>query len=330
MDNKVKLASVGVGWWGGVLADAAESSGEAEIVSCFARTEEGRRTFAERQSCRAAASLDELLGDPVIDGVLISTSHTSHRQLVEAAAAAGKHIFVEKPLSLRVEDGTACIEAAASARVTLQVGHQRRRTTANRRIKEMVDAGDLGELQTLEANLSLPNGMRMPQQAWRWSQDESPLGSMTSLGIHHLDTMMYLAGPVRSVFAHTRPGRRYPIDEATVLALEFESGALGTLITSFFTPSISRLAVFGSGGAAYNEDDSAILRVQTPDQAAPTEVDIEPNDPVVDQLVEFAQAVQGKARPETDGAAGLAVVAVLEAAIKSSRSGHRVEVADNL
>ena len=326
MSNRVRLGSIGTGWWAGVLATAAATGGEAEIIACFSRSEEGRDTFAQKHGCRAAASLEDLLDDPAVEGVIIATAHASHRMLVEAAASAGKHIFVEKPLTLRTEDGAACVAAAAKAGVALQVGHQRRRAAANRRIKQMIEAGDLGDLEALEANLSLPTAIRMPPEAWRWNAEESPLGSMTSLGVHHLDTMAYLAGPVRSVFARTRPGRRAQIDEATVLVLEFESGALGTLITSFYTPSMSRLAVFGSAGSAFNEADGAALRVQTMDDAIPVEVDLEPNDPLADQMIEFARVVRGQATPETDGAAGLAVVALLEAAVESSRSGRPVEV----
>ena len=325
MSTKAKLASIGVGRWAGLLATALETGGEGEIVSCFARTEERRNAFAEQHNCRASGSLEELLADPEVEAVLIATSHTSHRSLVEAAATAGKHIFVEKPLALGTEDGAACVAAARAAGVALQVGHQRRRATANRRIKAMVEAGELGDLQALEASLSLPMGMRMPPEAWRWSEEESPLGSMTSLGVHHLDTMSYLAGPIRSVFARSRPGRSGPIDEVSVLAVEFESGAIGTLITSFYTPAVSRLAVFGTAGAAFNEGDGAVLKVQTVDQTSPVELPIDPIDPLVDQMIEFARVVRGEARPETDGAAGLAVVKILEAAVESSRTGRLVE-----
>ena len=326
MTDKAKLASIGVGWWAGVLAGALETGGEGEIVSCFARTKESRDAFAEQHNCRSAGSLEELLGDPEIEGVVIATSHTSHRALVEAAAAAGKHIFVEKPLTLGVEDGVACLEAAAVAGVALQVGHQRRRSTANRRIRQMAEAGDLGDLEALEAHLSIPTAARIPPEAWRWKAAESPLGSLTSLGVHHLDTMMYLAGPVRSVYAQARPGRQSEVDEMTVLVLNFQSGALGTLLTSFYTPTLSRLAVFGTQGAAYSESDGTVLKVQTLGQDAAAEMEVEPNDPLVEQLVEFAQVVRGQANPETDGAAGLAVVAVLEAAVESSRSGRSVDV----
>lgn len=327
MSVTVKLASIGLGWWGKTLAAAATASGEAEIVSCFVRNEENRKRFAEENGCRAAGSLAELWGDSEVQGVLIATANLSHRPLIEAAAAAGKHVFVEKPLTLNVEDGRACIAAAEGAGVVLQVGHQRRRTTANRRIKQMIEAGDLGDVHALETNQSVPNGLKMPPEAWRWKPEESPLGAMASLGSHKIDTMHYLAGPVRSVFAYTRSGRDYPIDEVTVLALEFESGALGTLITSFFVPVVSRVAVFGTGGSAFGEADGHKLFLHKTGEAAPEQLDIEPNDPVVDQMVEFARAVRGEVEPETGGAAGLAVVAVMQAAEESSRTGKAVDVA---
>lgn len=326
MTDKVKLGSIGVGWWAGVLATALEAGGQGELVSCYSRTAEKRDAFAQQYGCRSAGSLDEMLSDPAIEGVVIATSHTSHRELVEAAAAAGKPIFVEKPLTLGVEDGAACVAAAAAAGVALQVGHQRRRSTANRRIRHMIEIGDLGDLEALEAHLSIPSAARFPSEAWRWKAEESPLGSITSLGVHHLDTMMYLAGPVRSVYAQARPGRQSDVDEMTVLVLEFQSGALGTLLTSFYTPTLSRLAVFGTQGAAYSENDGAVLKVQTLDQKAAEEVELEPTDPLVEQLVEFASVVRGQASPEIDGAAGLAVVAILEAAVESSRTGRSVVV----
>lgn len=327
MTGKVKLGSIGVGWWAGVLATALEAGGQSELVSCYARTAEKRDAFAQQYDCQSVGSLEELLGDPAIEGVVIATSHTSHRELVEAAAAAGKHIFVEKPLTLGTADGAACVAAAAAAGVALQVGHQRRRSTANRRIKHMIETGELGDLEALEAHLSIPSAARLPSDSWRWDTEESPLGSLASLGVHHLDTMMYLAGPVRSVYAQARPGRQSDVDEMTVLVLEFESGAIGTLVTSFYTPTLSRLAVFGTQGAAYSESDGTVLKVQTLDQKGAEEVELEPTDPLVEQLVEFASVVRGQASPETDGAAGLAVVAILEAAVESSRTRRSVAVA---
>ena len=327
MTDKVRLGAIGTGRWGSELAEAVAKTGTSEVVSGWARRPEGREAFAAKHGVHAAGSLEELLADPEVEGVIITTSHQSHREMVQAAASAGKHVFVDKPFTNTVEDGLAAIAAARDAGVLLQVGHQRRRTPAKRRIKAMLDAGELGDVETVVTNQSIPNGFKMPETAWRWDPEQSPLGSMTSLGVHKIDTINYLVGPVLSVFAFTRPGRVKPIDEATVLALELESGALATLTTSFFTPVVNDTTVFGTDAAAWSTEGGAKLRMQGRDDPAPVEVELDPIDPLVDQMAAFAAAVRGEAPVEVDGEAGLAVIAVMEAAVESAASGRSVDVA---
>lgn len=168
----------------------------------------------------------------------------------------------------------------------------------------------------------------MPKQAWRWNADESPLGSMTSLGIHQIDTFHYLAGPISRVAARSRPGRSVTIDEATGLLFEFESGAVGTLVSSFFTPWHIRLSVHGTEGAAYSHDDGARLEYQPRGVRQRGEREVMAIDPVVDQLGEFARVIRSSARPEVGGEEALAVVAVLEAAVQSAEGGGFVEVVE--
>lgn len=333
MSDSVRLASIGLGWWGEVLATKTSNLGQAEIVSCYARTPEPRAAFAERHGCRQADSLEALLDDPEVEGVLVATSHTTHRELIEAAAAAGKHVFVEKPLTLSVADAKASIAAAEEAGIVLQVGHQRRRTAANRRIKQMIEGGDLGDLELIETHQSVPNALseqKMPPEAWRRSKAESPLGGMTSLGVHKIDTLTYLAGPIGTVFTFTKSNRaEAPFDDATVLALELESGVLATLATSFFVPMISRVNVFGTRASAFNDHDGRTLFVQETGSADRTEVELEEVDPVADQLAEFARCVRGEATPETGGAEGLEVIAVMQAAVESAETGLPVAVSSH-
>lgn len=326
MTRPVGLASIGLGWWGKVLAEAANRSGEARIVTCYARGAEGRSAFADQFACRAADSLDDVLADPEVEGVLVATSHQSHRDLIERAAAAGKGVFVEKPLTTNVADAVAAVEAAERAGIPLQVGHQRRRTAADREIRRLIDEDRLGDIEALDGVHSVPNGFRMPETAWRWNPEESPLGSMTSLGIHKIDSMQYHAGPIRSVFCFTRSGRSHPIDEATVLALEFESGAVGTLVTSFFSAVCSELAVHGQSASAYNLADGTRLQLQIRGEATREDIELEAVDPVVDQLLEFTRAVRGEVAPEVDGRVALHVVEVLEAAMVSARDRRAVDI----
>jgi predicted dehydrogenase len=318
MTESVKAASVGVGWWGKELARGAKAAG-IEVVSCYARNEEARTAFAAEVGCRSASTLEEILNDPGIEGLLVATSHGTHRQMVEAAAGAGKHVFIEKPLALSMEDARACVAAAEAAGTVLQVGFQRRRHPAHREIRRLIDDGSLGDVQALEANHSLPN--RIPEGAWRWDQGESPLGSMTSLGIHQIENFHYLAGPITRVGAVSRRGRAVTIDEATALVFEFASGAVGTLVSSFFTPWRISLSVHGTEGAAFADRDGATLAFQPQGETSPAEIALGEVDAVAEQLVEFARCVRQGGRPEVSGAEGLAVVAVLEAAQRSVSTG---------
>src|ERR671934_2428290 len=102
--DTVRLGVIGLGWFGGVLTESARSSGVTEVVSAFARSEETRAAFADSHGVPAASSVDEMLEDPAVEGVLIVTPHSTHADLAVRAAEAGKHVFVEKPLALTVAE----------------------------------------------------------------------------------------------------------------------------------------------------------------------------------------------------------------------------------
>ena len=140
MESKVRLASVGLGWWGSVLATGAAATG-AEIAGGFARREESREAFVESHG--GLASFREVLAAEDVDGILIATPRTTHADVIVAAAEAGKQVPVEKPFTLDVVSGRKAIEATESAGVVLQVGHNKRRQPASRPIKEMIESGAL-------------------------------------------------------------------------------------------------------------------------------------------------------------------------------------------
>lgn len=317
---------VGLGWWGRALANAAGQAEGVEVVAGFARSADARAAFAADYDCAAPETMEAMLADPAVEGVMIATPHSTHYDIVAAAAGAGKAVFVEKPLALTTAAARACVEVAEQAGIPFQVGHQRRRTAANRAIKKLIDAGDLGPIQMAEANQSIGKALTHPDDAWRRNREESPLGGMTSLGVHKIDTMHYLIGPMKRVSVFTKNQMDRPeIDEATVVAIEFESGAVGTLVTSFVVPMISRITVFGMKATAYNDFDGTSLQVQKMDEGR-VPVDLEPVDPVVDQIVEFGKVIRGEMQPETGAAEGLAVVAAMEAMVESSETGRAVNV----
>jgi predicted dehydrogenase len=326
MGNDVGLALVGLGWWGGVLADSVGKASGAELVSCFARTESTRDRFAADHGIKAATSWDELLADPQVDGVVLATPHSTHADQVVDAASAGKHVFVEKPLTLTVAEGRRAVDAAEAAGIVLQVGHNRRRQPATRRLKELVDAGELGTIHHVEATLSNPRELT-PRTGWRGEVEESPGGGMTGLGVHMVDNLIYLVGrPARLAAFSKQILGRSKLDDATTIMLEFQSGPLGVVATSMVVPDIAITGAIGHDAAAWNVGDGAHLYVQKVGDKERTDLPTESLDTITDQLTEFAGCIAGNGRPETGGPEALEVVAVLEATMDSARSGKFVDL----
>ncbi len=246
--DTARLGIVGLGWFGGVLAKSARASGVADVVSCYARTEETRAAFAEEHGCRAAGDLGELLDDPEVDGVIVATPHSTHADIAVAAAEAGKHMFVEKPLTLTVADAKRVGDAASRAGVTVQVGHNRRRQPANRKIKAMIDAGELGTVLQLEGMHSAAGGHKPDLPAWRKDPAECPFGGMTALGVHTVDTFHYFMGPGKRVTALSTRFRGFnDLDDATTVLIEYESGPIASINTTYFAPPVVSLSVFDKG-----------------------------------------------------------------------------------
>ena len=327
--ENVRLGVVGLGWFGGVLTESARATGLADVVSCFARSEAARQAFAQTHACRPAASLDAMLADPEVEGVLVVTPHSTHAKIVEEVASAGKHVFVEKPLTLTVAEARGAIDATERAGVTLQVGHNRRRQPANRRIKAMLDAGDLGTVMQLEGIHTAPGALSPDLASWRTDPAECPAGGMTALGVHEVDTFHYLAGPAARVAAFSkRLAKLTDLDEATTVMIEFESGPLAYLGTTYFAPTVVTVAAYGTDAIVWNEQDGAKLFVQRRGEAARSEEAVDTVDTTVDELAEFARCIREGTRPETGGPEGLEVAAVLEAAIESVASGRAVELSD--
>jgi predicted dehydrogenase len=321
----LRVASIGLGWWGGTLAEKAGEAG-IEIVSCFARTPESRQEFARIHGARPAASLDEVLSDPDIEAVLIATPHSTHADLAVEAAGAGKHLFIDKPFTLTVAEAKRATKAAQAAEVVLQVGHNRRRQPANRRLKEMVEEGRLGMIHYAEANLSYPKGLN-PRGGWRGDPAESPAGGMTGLGVHMADNLNYLLGRAARVAAFSRRvigvGK---LDDVTTATLEFHNGALAFLGTAMVIPNIARTAVWGTEGAAWNEVDGERFFFQPVGDKERSEQPVEILDTVRDELEEFASNVRNGTSPETGGPEALEAVAVLEGIVESAATGTVVDL----
>jgi len=320
-----------MGWWSDVLADAIQRSGKLKIVSCFTRSESKRAAFAAKYGCLASPSYEAILDDDRIEAIINTTPNDVHLATTRAAAAAGKHVFLDKPIANTIADGRAIADACRKAGVVLALGYQRRRESQFRWVRSQIDAGVFGRLVNAECNISRDRLGKIDLSSWRYQAAGMPGGVMLQIGIHYADVLEYLIGPVKAVsgrFAQlVLPGDN---PDVASLVLEHESGALSTLNASYASASEYYLMnVYGKEASAYYDLHQG-LRFLKRGSSAPEAVACANNDTFAEELEEFADAVRGGGQPEMDGERATASLAVIRAGIVSAREGRRVEVAEIL
>lgn len=244
----IRAAIIGLGGWGQHLVRCLGPDSSLIRFTAFAtRTPDKARDFAASHGLRQIDSYEAALADPEIDAVVLATPHRQHTGQIVAAAAAGKHVFTEKPLGVSVEEAQRAAQACADAGVTLGVGYNWRYQPALQAIRRMIDDGTLGRVLHLEGNFCGPSAYRFPQGHWRHDRAEAPAGGMTGRGVHVVDAMLHLAGPIEQVTAQSfRLVQDFGMDDTTSMLLRFASGATGYIGTVIATAETWRMQVFGS------------------------------------------------------------------------------------
>jgi predicted dehydrogenase len=327
----LRVACIGMGWWSDVLADAISRSGKLAIAACYTRSPDKRAAFAAKYGCRPAPSYEAILADPAIEAIINTTPNDAHLATTGAAAAAGKHVFLDKPIANTVTDGRAITAVCAKAGVVLALGYQRRRESQFRWLRAQIDDGVFGKLVNAEANISRDRLGKIDLSSWRYQAAGMPGGVMLQIGIHYADVLEYLMGPITAVSGQLArlvlPGDN---PDVASLILEHENGALSTLNASYASASEYYLMnIYGKEATAYYDMHNG-LRMLKRGTDRPVPVPCNTNDTIVEQLEEFAAAVRGSGKPEVGGEYGTASLAVIRAGIVSAREGRQVKVSEIL
>ena len=246
----IDAAIVGLGRWGQTLVDSLGDGSEAiRFTRAVTRTPSKVEGYAADKGMALGSDYDAALADPNIDAVVLATPHSLHCSQIIAAAAAGKHVFCEKPLTLDAVTAAVAIQAVDEAGVTLAIGHNRRFAPNFRALRSLLDEGRLGRILHLEGNFSAD--LTRAAETWRADAAESPAGGMTSLGIHVVDAFIGLAGPMTSVRTNSkRIALPFGVDDATSVLIDFVDGCTGYLGTVAATAHLYQLRVIGTGGWA--------------------------------------------------------------------------------
>jgi len=319
--GELSLAVVGLGYWGPNLArNVAATPGARLSWLCDSDPAARERVAAALPAgTRLSDSLDELLADDELDGVLLATPVPSHAELAIRVLTAGKHCFVEKPLAQSLADAQRVLDAAAASGRVLMVGHLLEYHPGVRALAQLIAAGELGRIHyiyTERLNLGL---LRADENA------------LWSLGAHDVSVILSLAGeqPVELDArgeCYMRPG----IEDVVFAFMRFSSGLAAHMHLSWLDPHKERrLTVVGSRRMATFDDMQAERKLTIYDKGfdesaerwgefiarsgPSTSPPIVASEPLALEVEHFVACVRDGVAPRSDGASGLRVVAVLEA-----------------
>jgi len=320
-----------MGWWSDVLADAAARTTDIEIVKCFTRSQDKRDAFAEKYGCQAVDSYEDILTDDSIQGIINTTPNPVHLETTRAAAEAGKHVFLDKPIANTIADAKEITKTVADCGTILSVGYQRRRESHFQWIRDQIAEGNFGKMVQAEANISRDREGKFDMTSWRYTAAGMPGGVMLQIGVHYVDVLETILGQVKSVSGMASqlvlPGDN---PDVAGLLMKHENGAVSTLNAGYASAGEYYLMnIYGKEMTAYYDLHNG-LRTQKrySDEVVP--VTCEKNDTIAEELSEFAACIRDGLKPEVDGQRATESLAVIRAGILSVKEGRTVDVSEIL
>ena len=336
--DKVRFGIIGCGVISSFHARAIADIEEAELYGCVDAYAPSAERFAKEHGVKQYASLEEMLSDPAIDAVTICTPSGLHTQQAIAAMRAGKHVVCEKPMSLTLEQADELIRTANETGVKVCIISQFRFTPAVQAVKKAIEAGALGKIVSGSLQMKyFRSDEYYASGAWRgtWAMDGG--GCLMNQGIHGVDLLQYLVGPVTRVSAFCKTQTR-PIEteDSAAAALEFACGAVGTLegSTTCFPGYPRRIEICGEKGSVVLEEDE-IVRWDLPEERPETQesVSAAASDPSAiraegheRQLANMVRAILGEEPLWVDAKEGKKPVEIILSIYRSSETGRPVEI----
>lgn len=354
--SPLQIALVGCGSIAPTHAQALAELGPdtVQLTACADAIPARAAAFADRFSLRPL-DFPAILADPSIDAVSICTPSGLHAELGVAALTAGKHVIVEKPMDVTLEACDALLAAQKKTKKTLAVISQHRFDAASQTVKKALDAGELGKIILTDARIPWFRTQEYYDSGdWRgtWKWDGG--GALMNQGVHTVDLLRWLCGPVKTVYAQTTTAAhaRIEVEDTACATLTFENGAIGTLMatTAAYPGFAARLAVHGTRGTAIIEGDTLhtlavqgretiagevanahAVQVATGGTRAATERRDETASSVWGdahraQLADFLHCCRTGETPLVDGNEGRRAVELVLAVYESARTGNVVQL----
>ena len=320
----------------------------AEFIGGFNRTPEKAEKLVGEFGGTAYTNLDEMLANPAIDIVSICSPSGAHMEACVAAAKAGKHVIVEKPLDVTLAKCDAMIEACQAANVKLATIFPSRFHRSSRLMKEAVDQGRFGQLALGDAYVKWFRTQEYYDSgAWRGTWELDGGGALMNQAIHSVDLLLWLMGPAVEVMAHTATvgHERIEVEDVCTATIKFANGALGVVeaTTAGFPGSLKKIELSGSKGTAVLEEEDIIkwefAETAPEDEALREEMQGKTKtgggaaDPAAighhahaELFRDFLDAIENDRAPAIDGVEGRRSVELIVAIYQSAKTGCAVKL----
>ncbi|MBM7324824.1 Gfo/Idh/MocA family oxidoreductase [Agrobacterium sp. S2] len=314
------------------VIDAIRATG-GDVVCVLSTKAERARSYAEEQGIpAAAASIDDLLNDPAIDAVYISTTNDLHCEQTLAAARAGKHILCEKPLATSLDDARSMVKAAKEAGVVLATNHHLRNAAPHRAMREAIRAGRIGK--PLSARVFHAGYLPQHLQGWRLEKPEAGGGAILDLTVHDTDTLRFIldSDPIEAIaFSQAGGMGKAGLEDAVMGVLRFSNGVIAQFHDGFTTKfAETGLEVHGTEGSLIGRNvmsQRPVGAVMLRDASGEHKLPLDHANLYEKVISAFNAAVAGEGQPSATGEDGIWSLATGLAVAEAARAGSSIRIA---
>ena len=319
-----------------------------KLVAVSSRKAENSQRLVDRYSIQAYSDYNEMLNRDDIDIVCVCTPSGAHMEPAVAAAEAGKHVIIEKPLEITLERCDAIIESCEKANVRLCAIFNSRFSDASQLVKDTVSSGRLGQLTLGDAYVKWYRSQDYYDSGdWRGTMELDGGGALMNQSIHAIDFLQYVMGPVESIqaFTDTLAHKRIDVEDVAVAALRFKNGALGVVegTTAVYPGSLKKFEFSGTKGTIVLEEEDIItweFEKEEPEDAEIKQQFTEKksggggasdprainNDNHRRQMINLIQSIENNIPHLVDGREGRKAVEIILAIYQSSKAGKTVHL----
>lgn len=325
----INLGIIGLGKWATVLVTAAAHSSKIRIISAYSRSQETREKFTEKHDIPFTNTVDELLNNPDIQGVILTVPNELHFEYAKLCAKHGKHVYIEKPITNNLVEGIELKKICNRLGVGVFIGHVAKLLSGIQIMSQEIQSGKLGELCLIEGNFSNERALSLTSDNWRWYQSKAPGGPLSQIAIHMFDVFRFLGGPVSDVSAMA--SKKSPvgaeIEDQWLVNMQFESGTLGSIASSWTSPGVFEVRVVGTKGLMHYrldqtkwgepeflyKDASLIFQKVGGSFMNAVEYQLPPDNMFQAELELFGEMICGYSQPLFDASYGIEILGLVEA-----------------